>query len=358
MPIPIVPAAKVITELAIITIELLVEIAELDEKRTRFTQSFVAEARKKYPDYNVVIIHTEHNQEGIYIHQHEELYFLLDIKSIGYEIYFSKIGDPFWLENLGDGGFINWAYDGDFERDGNRISAIVPRPDPGPDPGPSDPTWQQLPGLATDIGVGSDGSVWMIGTNPVPGGFGIFHWNGSDWDSVDGGAVCIAVYTKDEPWVVDKAGSILFRSTNGKGGWQQVPGFATDIGVGSDDSSIWVIGTGPAGNEIDTEGNRISVAPDGLPWVVNNAGKIFRSTDGRGDWFQLPGLATDIGVGSDGSVWMIGTNPVPGGFGIFHWNGSDWNSVDGGAVCIAVAPDGEPWVVNNAGTIFQGKGFK
>ena len=347
--------AIIIRKLVNETLGLLVEIAELDNKRTQFTQTFVAEARKRYPDYNVVIIHTEHNREGIFIHQHEELYFLADIKSIGYEIYFSKIGDPFWLENLGDGGYINWAYDGYFERDGNRITAIVPAR-PGP-------TWQQLPGLATDIGVGSDGSVWMIGTNPVPGGFGIFHWNGSDWDSVDGGAVCIAVAPNGEPWVVDNAGKI-FRSTDGKGGWDQLPGAATDIGVGSD-GSVWIIGTKSvtdgfalAGNGIDTEGDRISVASDGSPWVVNNAGKIFRSTDGKGGWDQLPGAATDIGVGSDGSVWIIGTNPVPGGFGIFHWNGSAWNSVDGGAVCITVAPDGEPWVVNNGGTIFQGKGFK
>ena len=343
--------AELIDELVNETFSLITDITDLDGKRSSFTKYYVTEARKKYPDYNVVIIHTKHNRDGIFIHQHEELNYLLDIKSIGYEIYFSKIGDPFWLENLGDGGYINWAYDGYFERDGNRITASVPAS--------GGPTWQQLPGLATDIGVGRDGSVWIIGTNPVPGGFGIFHWNGSAWDSVNGGAVRIAVAPNGEPWVVNNAGNI-FRSTDGKGGWQQLPGVATDIGVGSD-GSAWIIGTSgsnPAGNGIDTEGNRIAVAPDGSPWMVNNAGKIFRSTDGKGGWQQLPGVATDIAVGSNGLGWIIGTNPVPGGFGIFDWDGSAWRSVNGGAVCITVAPNGEPWVVNDAGSIFQGKGFK
>ena len=353
LPVPIIP--EIIAELATEIGNLIGDITDLNAKRIRFVQDYVTEARKRYSNYNVVIIDTPHDRDGIFVHQHVEMYYTVGpiTKSIGYEIYFSKFGDPFWLENLGDGGYINWSYDGSFERDGNRISAIVPSS--------SGPTWQQLPGVATDIGVGSDSSVWIIGTNPVPGGFGIFHWNGSAWDSVDGGAVCIAIAPNGEPWVVNNAGNI-FRSTDGKGGWEQLPGVATDIGVGSD-GSVWAIGTNsvpdgssPAGN--NTEGNRISVAPDGSPWVVNNVDKIFRSTDGKGGWEQLPGAATDIGVGSDSSVWIIGNNPVPDGFGIFHWNGSTWDSVNGGAVRIAVAPDGEPWMVNNAGSIFQGKGFK
>jgi hypothetical protein len=97
----------------------LINIAEDDPKRERFTQDFVKKAKEDFPDYNVVIIHTKHNREGNFIHQHYELPISLG-RTIGYEIYFSKKGDPFSLENLGDGGFINWAFDG-YKRDGNRI---------------------------------------------------------------------------------------------------------------------------------------------------------------------------------------------------------------------------------------------
>ena len=55
-----------------------------------------------------------------------------------------------------------------------------------------------------------------------------------------------------------------------------------------------------------------------------------------------PGAATKISEGADGSVWVIGTNAVPGGYGIYRWNGSGWAREPGGAVAIAVAPDGTP----------------
>ena len=73
---------------------------------------------------------------------------------------------------------------------------------------------------------------------------------------------------------------------------------------------------------------------------------------GRG-WTTLPGLAKEIGVGANGAVWVIGTNPIGGSFGIHRWNGAGWDAVDGGAVRVAVGPDGQPWVVNDAGNIFR-----
>ena len=33
--------------------------------------------------------------------------------------------------------------------------------------------WELEPGAARDIGVGADGSVWVVGTGAVPGGFGM-----------------------------------------------------------------------------------------------------------------------------------------------------------------------------------------
>ena len=71
-------------------------------------------------------------------------------------------------------------------------------------------------------------------------------------------------------------------------------------------------------------------------------------------WIQRPGLAKDIGVGADGSVWVIGTNPVGTAqdFGIHRWTGSSWEAIDGGGVQISVGLP-LPWVVNSMGHIFQ-----
>ena len=98
----------------------LINIGEDDPKRERFTQDFVKKAKEDFPDYNVVIIHPKHNREGNFIHQHYELPISLK-RTIGYEVYFSKKGELFSLKNLGDGGFINWAFNG-YNRDGNRTS--------------------------------------------------------------------------------------------------------------------------------------------------------------------------------------------------------------------------------------------
>jgi hypothetical protein len=70
-------------------------------------------------------------------------------------------------------------------------------------------------------------------------------------------------------------------------------------------------------------------------------------------WIQQPGAAIDIGVGDYGSsVWVIGSDPVPGGYGIFYWKGDqEWAGVDGGA--IGISGGGAPWIVNSEGTIFS-----
>ena len=99
-------------------------------------------------------------------------------------------------------------------------------------------TSQQLPGSANDIGVGADGSVWVIGTNPTTGGFGIYRWTGVTWQAVDGGGTRIAVAPDGQPWVVNSSG-LIFRRVGST--WQQLPGGATDIGIGAD-GSVWVVG--------------------------------------------------------------------------------------------------------------------
>ena len=146
--------------------------------------------------------------------------------------------------------------------------------------------------------------------------------------------------------------------------WRQLPGLGTDVGIGAN-YSVWLTGLG--GNARGGYGIfywngsgwifaggyaiRVSVAPDGTPWVVNNEGKIFRLVNGS--WQQLPGLASDIGIGANGAVWITGLGGnATGGYGIFYWNGSDWVFTNGYAVSVDVAPDGTPWVCNSEGKIF------
>lgn len=123
--------------------------------------------------------------------------------------------------------------------------------------------WSKVDGCAKNVGVGSNGAIWVVGCNPASGGYAIHR-----------------------------------RRTNRQSGptWQQMPRGAV----------------------------KIAVSPDGFPSIVNSAGEIFRwdgpiseGNDGRiaGDhWTKLPGCATDIGVGKNGKIWIIGCNVTNGGY--------------------------------------------
>ena len=226
-------------------------------------------------------------------------------------------------------------------------------------PPPPPPFFTVRPGSATDIAVGANGSVWVVGTNPVPGGYGIYHWNGKGWGAVAGGAVTIAVDPAGNPWVTNSAHHIYHHTPTG---WALYPGSATDIAVGAN-GSVWVVGTNPVAGGYGiyhwngkgwgaVAGGAVTIAvdPAGNPWVTNSAHHIYHHTPTG--WALYPGSATDIAVGANGSVWVVGTNPVAGGYGIYHWNGKGWGAVAGGAVTIAADPAGNPWVTNSAHHVF------
>lgn len=92
-------------------------------KRAAFTQQMITELGQKYPGYNFVITHHKRSKAqgpGV-IHQHVEL--SMAVGSAGYEIFASRKGQPFKFALNGDGGFTNWAFGGDFNRDGNTLTA-------------------------------------------------------------------------------------------------------------------------------------------------------------------------------------------------------------------------------------------
>jgi hypothetical protein len=84
---------------------------------------------------------------------------------------------------------------------------------------------------------------------------------------------------------------------------------------------------------------------------VNSAGNIFRGS-GEG-WELLPGLAREIAIGVDGTVWCLCAGATPSGDSSIHvWNGFDWDHVPGAAVKIAAGPPGTVWLVNSQHQIF------
>lgn len=217
--------------------------------------------------------------------------------------------------------------------------------------------WRQMPGAGLDIGMGANGTLWVIGTKAVPGGFEIFRWDGRAWINVPGGAVRIDVDPQGYAWIVNDRGEI-FRFSGA--GWNKLPGLAKDVGVGAN-GAVWAIGTGQVAGGFEVfrwTGNnwvrmpggalRIDVDPQGNPWVANDAGDVFRFT-GSG-WVGVPGVkARDIGIGGDGSVFVTAQDG-----GILKWVNNAWLKRDGGLSEITVDVRGVPFGVNGANQIWMG----
>ena len=253
-------------------------------------------------------------------------------------------GLSYWAEfqQLSDTEFelMNWGSNAGATQDGQLIIQ---------------PVWNRLEGGAFDVGIGADGAVWVIGTDERSGGFGIYYWAGSRWQRVKGAAVRIDVEPDGTPWVVNDKHQI-HQWVNGD--WQQMHGDARDIGIGAD-GSIWVAAgggifrwNGVSWDRTSGSAVRIDVDPYGTPWVIDNSNDIYELIDGM--WIRRPSSARDIGIGADGSVWIIGTSGGSGGHGIYRWSGYDWIQVHGSARQVSVDPYGIPWVAGSGGKIYQG----
>jgi hypothetical protein len=90
---------------------------------------------------------------------------------------------------------------------------------------------------------------------------------------------------------------------------------------------------------------RIAVDPAGIPWTVDNTGVIRRRVGTT--WTVMPGLAKDIGIGADGSVWIVGTGAETGGFQIWRFVNGRWARVPAAATNIAGGPNGTAWIVRS-----------
>jgi hypothetical protein len=220
---------------------------------------------------------------------------------------------------------------------------------------------EKMTGLGTDIGVGANGSVFLIGTSPCNGnGCTVYEHESNSWKAYPGSAVRVAVDRDGKPWVVNGSNE-LYRFSNGS--FQQVNARASDVGVGAD-GSVFIIGVDNCnasgcqvyqvkeGQTVPYPGTavRIAVGPSGEPWVVNRGGEIFRWE--QGSFKKQTGLATDIGVASNGTPYVIGTGPCDdSGCTVYKLDGGSWKPLS--ATAVQVSAGSEVWAVNLKNEIFR-----
>ena len=221
----------------------------------------------------------------------------------------------------------------------------------------------------TDVGVGADGSVFVVGsdTATVTGGHSIFKFYNGQFHKIPNGAgVRVAVSPQGVPWVVNKA-NLIFKYSGGT--WTQIAGSASDIGIGAD-GSVFAISTQIAtvtggyyvikwnGTGWDTmpysAGIRIAVDPQGTPWVVNLSTLAYQYAGYL--WNQVPGVAAyDVAIGGDGSVVVSGADTGVPSYTppIFKYNAGAWSQVPGlsNATDISADATGKIWFIDKSGVL-------
>jgi len=226
----------------------------------------------------------------------------------------------------------------------NQVPTLMPTIQQGSAPlGPV--KWKRVAGTAYDIGVGADGTAWVVGKNNT-----IWRMTFGSWNKINGYASAISVDPQGNAWVITRNGAI--NRFDGKK-WVKVPGIAYDLDVGADgtawhvgtNNSIWRMVNG-SWKRIAGSATKIAVGPDGNAWVIDPKGGIFRY-DGKG-WQRVQGQAYDIGVSANGTVWHIGNGNT-----IYRMKtDSNWEHIRGSAAVIAGANGPKAWVINSAHEIF------
>ncbi len=226
-------------------------------------------------------------------------------------------------------------------------------------PPPKPVVWRGEIGRAIDIGVGANGSVWMVGTDR-----NLYQWQGGRWAAPAMAvktAATVDVGPNGEVWFVTADGDVL--SGNGRGNWQKRPGKAFDVGIGAD-GEVWIAGRdkklyrwgGSAWQAVASPADAVTVdVGPGGEILFSSAEKQVYAGNGK-QWRQLPGTAIDVSFGADGTAWMIDDK-----FQVNRWNGQAWAvepSAGSNALRISGGPADNPWIVATNNHIFADTGVR
>ncbi len=230
-----------------------------------------------------------------------------------------------------------------------------------PLPGKATVDWMQDNIRAKDVSVSHDGQSYIIGTDKK-----VYKWNSQDWQP-EGGRSDFEHIDASEDGIaaLTESGSLYIK---GDIGWVSTGVRAGDVGLSA--GQIWLASaqnsagglvtlqgefdpTGEAMNWTPVKGvlDRIDVDPEGRPWGVDNQGLVFVYADGT--WIQdreAP-KALDIGVGGDGSVYIVGADydEALGGGRVYSRNAltGEWSIQPGRLSAISVTPDGKAFGANS-----------
>jgi len=215
--------------------------------------------------------------------------------------------------------------------------------------------WQQMPGLLSQVSVGSDGTVWGINS---AGQVYMFNPQTQTWQQAPGLLTQVVVGSSGFVWALNAAGQI-YRYDPTLQSWDQIPGALSQIAVGSD-GDVWGINSSAQVYHFNSATQtwshipgalaQIAVGYDGAIWGINAAQQIYRFNPGTQNWQQIPGALKRVAVGADGDVWGINNADQT-----YHFNSlsQQWNNAPGSLAQIAVGSASNVWGIDAVGAIWR-----
>jgi hypothetical protein len=266
------------------------------------------------------------------------------------------------------------------------------------------PVWHRVEGLATSLAVAGDGTLFALTPNNEMTGLRLVQrhrgewrdWHATEDQAAPKGAGAkgakpqldflyneektrgsfyatpkVAVTPDGHPWILDVRGEIFAWR---QGSWHKVPGRAENLSIGPD-GGVWAISGfdrrvyhyHPGENNWRAVPIRYAVTIAaglrgtvyammygvlGPTGPVNNGIQVYQTEN---DMVRnVPGSATSIAVGGDGSVWAVSQYPPWQGL-VFRLtdNQAAWMYAGWGADDIAVEPNGLPYMIAASGRIYQ-----
>ena len=120
------------------------------------------------------------------------------------------------------------------------------------------------------------------------------------------------------------------------------------VGVGSDNKVYQRVSDGSGWIRIGQNATWASIGADGT--IVNvdiRDGGLWRYRGSVDNWEKIPGIAAQIAVGDQNTMWCVNGNDQ-----IFRWNGTGWNLIPGALSRVAVSSAGKVAGVNRQGNIW------
>lgn len=180
-------------------------------------------------------------------------------------------------------------------------------------------SWTNISGLASQIAVAPDGSLYAINS-----GGGTFKYHNGSWTALGGGASAITVAADGSIYVLTNGGGATDKAIwhNANGTWSQAPGSGVAL------AANWDTG-GPY------NGSSGAIFSGGF-YILNSVGAIwYENSDGA--FAQLPANASAIAPSYSGGVFVLGYPANAGGNNIYYYdlNNPGWTAQPGSGVGIA-----------------------